>query len=298
MKTRISGIGALRAAGMVLLAAAAAGSSGCALVRRGATSAMAPMAGSLAASLERQPDLDLVHEGAPAFLLLMDGLADSATDNPDLLLAAANAHAAYAAAFYGRDQAARARTAYAKARDYGLRVLSKRAAFRKALDGSQEVFETAVRGCGRADVPALYVAALGWAGWIVNNTDSVEAIGQFSRPFAMMERVLALDPAYQGGGADLFFGMYYAVRPAGAGRDLAKSKAHFEAAFRHAGPAALLPRVAFAECYARYAMDRDLFEKTLKDALARTDDPPDLRLRNEAARRRAKALLEQAEDLF
>lgn len=279
--------------------AAAAGSSGCTVMRRGATSAMAPMARDLAASLEHQPDLDLVREGAPAFLLLMDGLAESGSDSPDILLAAANAHAAYAAAFFDRDHAARARFAFAKARDYGLRVLARHAAFRRALDRPQAEFEAALKGMGRADVPALYIAAMGWAGWIVNNSESMDAVSQFSRPVAMMTRVLALDPDYQGGGADLFFGIYYAVQPAGGGRNLGKSKEHFESAIRRAGPRALLPRVSLAEFYARYAMDRDLFEKTLKDVIAHTDDdPPELRLRNEAARRRATALLGRADDLF
>jgi len=135
----------------------------------------------------------------------------------------------------------------------------------------------------KRDVPALYVTASAWAEWIINSPNSMTAVSQFPKPAALMQRVLELDPAYRYGGADAFFGIYYAVQPRGAGQDLAKSKAHFERAFGYAGTDDLLPRVMFAEFYARYAFDRNLFESTLKDVVARHDDKPDFRLLNEVA---------------
>ena len=84
----------------------------------------------------------------------------------------------------------------------------------------------------------------------------------------------------------------------GAGRNLPKSKEHFERAFEYAGPGYLLPRVAFAEFYARYAFDRDLFEKTLREVIRQSEDKPEFRLMNEVARKRAHLLLEQADEFF
>jgi tetratricopeptide (TPR) repeat protein len=281
---------------LVMLVAMILG-SGCSLLRKGAGAMMTPMAGDLAKSLQHQQDYDLVEEGAPTYLLLLDGLVESSPDNPDLLLAASSAQTAYAAAFLDKSEAARARIMYGKARDYGLRILCRNKKFKKVQDQPVDVFKSALPSFRQKDVPALYATATAWTGWIINS-GSVEAIAQFPKAMALMERVMELDPSYQKGGPDMYFGVYYAVQPLGAGRDLEKSKAHFEKAMEYAGPDYLLPRVAFAEYYARYAFDQELFEKTLNGVLDQNVDTPDFRLMNEAARRRATALLERMDDLF
>ncbi|HBA84148.1 MAG TPA: hypothetical protein DCZ95_08650 [Verrucomicrobia bacterium] len=272
--------------------------SGCSLLRKGVGSMMTPMAGNLAKSLQRQEDFALVEEGAPAYLLLLDGLVESSPQNPDLLLAAASAQTAYAAAFLDKSQAGRARLMYAKARDYGLRVLCRNRRFQKVADRPLDEFKTALPSFKKRDVPALYATATAWTGWIVSSSGSIDAIAQFPKAMSLMQRVLELDPTWQKGGADMYFGIYYAVQPLGAGRNLEKSKAHFEKAMEYAGAEYLLPHVVFAEYYARYAFDQELFEKTLRGVLEQKTDAPDFRLMNEAARRRAQALLDRMDELF
>ena len=259
---------------------------------------MAPMASNLSTSLQRQSDLQLVEDGAPAFLLLLDGLAESSPGNPDILLAASRARIAYAAAFLDKTEAERARMMYAKARDYGLAVLVRNKRFKAVADQPVDVFKTALLSFGKKDVPALYTASTAWTGWIVNSPDSVDALSQWPKAMALMQRVLELEPSYQSGGPDMFFGVYCAVQPRGAGRDLEKSKAHFEKSMACAGPDYLLPKVAFAEFYARYAFDRDLFERTLQEVVSHKTDAPDSQLMNAAARKRAQSLLERVDDLF
>ena len=274
--------------------------SGCGMLRGAATSALAPMASQMSASLQEQTDPDLVRDGAPALILVLDGFAASAPDNPEILLAAASARVGYAAAFVDRSEAARARDLYARARDYGIAALSRNARFRAAVAGPVDAFEASLAGFGRADVPALYTTAMAWMGWIINSGGAMEAVAQINRPVAMMRRVMALDPTHERGGPHLFFGIYYAVQPRGGGGDLEASRRHFDQAATAAGEKALLPRVALAEFYARYALDQGLFESTLKSVLGTSDrdDPPGLQLMNAVARRRAKALLPMAEEWF
>ena len=66
------------------------------------------------------------------------------------------------------------------------------------------------------------------------------------------------------------------------------------------GPEDLENKVLFAEYYATFAQDRALFEKLLKDVLAVPEDfgPQELKLDNAEARRRAKRLLEKADEIF
>jgi tetratricopeptide (TPR) repeat protein len=268
------------------------------VVRQAASVATAPLAGNLAHSLQEQTDLELVHDGAAAFLLLFDGLIKSAPDSPDLLLAAANAQSAYATAFLDRDESERARAMYAKARDYGLTVLRRNRRFARVWNRPLDEFETAIPTFRKRDVPALFTTAAAWAGWIVSSPDSMAAVAELSKAKALMQRVLELDPGYQYGGAESFFGIYCAVQPKGGGRDLEKSRAHFERAMQYAGPDYLLHPVALAEFYARYAFDRELFERTLRGVAEHTADKPEFRLMNAVARQRARRLLERIDDLF
>ena len=280
------------------LAVCLAGGSGCSLLRRGAFSAISPVADNMAKSLQKQSDVQLVKDGTPAYLLLMDGLLESAPDNPKLLLAAADANTAYAAAFVDKADGERVRAFYAKARDYGLTVLCQNKKFKKAVKGPIEDFEAAVKTFKKKDVPALYSTATAWVNWIIANSGDVAALAQFPRQVALMRQVLALDPGWQNGGAHMFFGIYYAVQPSGAGRDLEKSKAHFQQAMELAGPDYLLPRVTYAEFYARYTFDRELYESTLKDVLASEADKPEFRLINGVSRIRAQSLLDRVDDYF
>ncbi|MCX7817842.1 MAG: TRAP transporter TatT component family protein [Kiritimatiellae bacterium] len=267
------------------------------MLRSAATAAVEPLANDLAASLQRQRDAELVRDGAPSLILLMDGLAES-SGRPAAALAAARARVAYATAFLGREDRERARLMYARARDQALGVLSASGALRDPVASPIPQFEAQVARLGRRHVPALYTAAIAWLGWILNSDGAPEALAQLARPVAMMRRVAELDPDHDRGGVHLFFGIYCAVQPAGAGRDLAASRRHFERAQTVAGDGALMPRVAMAEYYARYAMDRELFDRLLAEVEAHADDPPGLELPNALARRRARELRALADEWF
>jgi len=263
---------------------------GCAMVRRG------PQA--MVDSLMSQPDAVLVRDAAPAYLLLLDALVGSSPRNRKLLLASADANTAYAAAFLSSTEPGRARLMYVKARDYGLRVLCRSRKFREAREGSVVEFERAVLSLGKRYVPAMYTTASAWIGWIINSPDSITATADLPRALALMRRVMELEPGHRFGGAEMVFGIYCAVQPRGAGRDLDKSKRYFLEAMKHAGPDNLLPRVAYAEFYARYSLDQDLFESTLKEVLEHETVSPEFGLMNAVSKKRAVDLLERVDDLF
>ena len=82
-----------------MLAAAGAGGSGCMLLRKGAAQVVTPVAKELSDGFMRQTDVELVREGAPAFLLMLDALAEAHPDKPGVLIAAADAQMAYAIGF-------------------------------------------------------------------------------------------------------------------------------------------------------------------------------------------------------
>ena len=282
----------------VLLLAVFTCGSGCVLVRKGAAKIVSPMAMELSEGFMHQNDVDLVREGAPAFLLMLDALAEAHPDKPAVLIAAAEAQMAYAMGFVDQSQKERSKTMFLKAKTYGLRALSQNRRFARALGGSHDDFVQALSSFRKKDAEALLSTATAWVMWIIASSDSPAALGDMTKVLEMMKRVEALDPDIRQGGVDLFFGIYYTVLPLGGGRDLEKARGHFERSMEIAGPDYLLNRVTFAEFYARYAFDQELFERTLNHVVAADPDIPEFTLMNAVAKMRAQALLGQIDDLF
>ena len=284
--------------GAALLLAVCAGGSGCVLVRKGAAKVVSPMAMELSEGFMHQNDVDLVREGAPAFLLMLDALAEAHPDKPAVLIAAAEAQMAYAMGFVDQSQKDRSKTMFLKAKTYGLRALSRNRRFARALSGSHDDFVQALSSFRKKDAGALLSTATAWVMWIIASSDSPAALGDMPKVLEMMKRVQALDPGIRQGGVDLFFGIYYTVLPLGGGRDLDKARRHFERSMEIAGPDYLLNRVTYAEFYARYAFDQDLFARTLEHVVAADPNIPEFTLMNAVAKMRAQALLGQMDDLF
>jgi hypothetical protein len=59
-----------------------------------------PLLDPLTLSLQKQTDLQLLQDGVPSLLLLLDGLIASDPDNERLLMTAAKAYGAYATVLY------------------------------------------------------------------------------------------------------------------------------------------------------------------------------------------------------
>ncbi len=272
--------------------------SGCAVVRKGTARIISPMATQLSNGLMHEGDLDLVREGSPAFLLMLDALAEAHPDNPAVLIAAADAQMAYATGFLDQTQKERAKRMYLKAKTYGVRALSRNPRFARAVDGPVDEFVQSLRGFRKRDAAALFSAASAWVMWIIASSESPAALGEMPKVLALMDRAQALDPNIRQGGIAVFYGIYYTVLPLGGGRDLEKARADFERSMEIAGPDYLLNQVTFAEYYARYAYNPELFESTLKRVLATEPKTPEYTLMNAVAKARARILLDRKDDLF
>ncbi len=273
---------------------------GCGIARDVAVSASTDIIQDLVVSIRRQPDPELVRQGLPAVMLVIDGLLASSPEDPDLLLAATNAYVGYCQAFLVDEaDGARAVKLYARAREYGLRLLRQRFFFAAAFDKSIEEYLQALDRFTIEDVPHLHAAATAWLGWIIADPESMKALAELPRALALTDRVLALDESYGDGSSHLVFAILLAVQPRGAGQDLVRSKRHFERAIELAGPGNLLPQVLYAEYYGKATLDDGFFARMLTQVL--DVDPtlyPENRLLNEIARQRAAALLSLREDIF
>lgn len=246
-----------------------------------------------------ETDLPLAESALGANLKLLEALIKGDPDNRQLLLLASQGYSAYALAFVEDEDEERAKLFYLRGRDYGLRVLSQNKTFRAAMNGDAAAFQQALHSFSKADVPALFWAAFGWAGYINLARTDLEAFANLPKVDAMMEFVLQHDPAYYYGGAHLYFGSILGSVPAALGGKPERAKEHFEKALAANGGKFLMSYVYYAKTYAVQMQDKPLFESLLKRVEdAPLDILPEARLPNAVAKKKARLLSERINDLF
>lgn len=261
------------------------------------SSATGRLAGSVSSAILNQDDVATVRDGAPAYLLMIDGLIEGEPESESLLLAGARLYGAYAAAFV--DDPNRVRRLAAKARDYGRRALCVRQPeLCAAATAPFDIFVGRLTAAGRPDVPALYGFAAAWAGWVQANPDDWSAVADLPKIEAAMARVAELDEAHDGGGAHLYLGVLATLRPESLGGRPQEGRAHFERADALAGGRNLMAKVLFARHYARLVFDRELHDRLLGEVLAADPEEPRLTLSNVLAQEEARDLLAGADEYF
>ncbi|MBU6198389.1 MAG: hypothetical protein KGI64_02060 [Xanthomonadaceae bacterium] len=264
----------------------------CGSVMRKATNQFAE---NLTGAILDQDDPATVRDGVPAYLLLVDGLIRSDPRNPGTLLAGAKLYDAYASGFVGND--ARIQLMSARAFDYARRALCLREKdLCAALDRPFDAFSAALAKSD--DVATLYGFASAWAAKIQANTSDWDAIADIPKVQAVLERVAAIDPRYDDGGAWLYLGVLNSIRPASLGGKPELGKADFDKALTISGGKNQMVRVLYAQFYARLVFDKALHDRLLNEVLAADPHAPGLTLINILAQRKAKALLESGKDYF
>ncbi|MFQ5992814.1 MAG: TRAP transporter TatT component family protein, partial [Nitrospiraceae bacterium] len=260
------------------------------------TSATTRLANNLSSGILNQNDLKTVRDGAPAYMLLIDGLIRENSDNVELHIIGAKLYGAYAGAFVEGERARRLTT---RARDYALHALCRQ---------RTEMCGIATRPYGesvammelleRSDVPALYTLGTTWAGWIQTHSDDWNAIADLPKVKAIMQRVLELDEQFDRGGAHLYLGVLLTLQPPALGGKPAEAREHFERAIDLSDGRDLMTKVQFAKFYARLVFDRKLHDRLLQDVLSADSVEPDLTLRNTIAKEEARRLLATSEEYF
>ncbi len=278
----------------LLLAGAAVWTWGCASL---VGSVAGGMAEDLGGAILDNPDVTMVRDGAPAYLILIDGLLAQSPNNPQLLGQAAQLNSAYAAAFVVDRQ--RNRSLNAKA--LGLAERAVCAGIRNGCGVRTRPFEDYEAWLARLDgkdVPLLYRFGATWAGWIQTNSDDFAAIAELARVKALMNRVTELDEAHDYGGAHLYLGVFETLFPPAMGGRPEVGRQHFERALSLSEGRYLMTKVLYAEQYGRLVFDRDLHDRLLGEVLAADPMLPGLTLINVVAQERAAELLESADEYF
>jgi hypothetical protein len=280
--------------GSLALAAALAFSAGCSSIMSSATTSLAD---NLTGAILNQNDPETVRQGAPAYLLLIDGLIADSPDNTNLLLAGASLYSSYAGAFV--DDRERAAKLSEKGRDYGWRAMcsSHRSAC-GVWSAPYDEFENVVSGMGVKELQVLYGAGAAWATWIMSNTSDWSAVADKARVDYMMQRVVELDDTYDDGSAYLYLGVLATILPEAMGGKPEEGRQAFERAIALSDGRNLMAKVMLAEDYARLVFDADLHDRLCREVIDADPVVPGLTLANTLAQEQARELLADSNDYF
>ena len=268
--------------------------AGCASLVSSATSRMAD---DIALAIRNQDDPATVRDGAPAYLLMIDGLIAGDPNNGELLLAGAGLYGSYTGAFV--DDEARASVLAEKSLAYARRALCLQlAAVCEASRGRLDEFTVSLANTDASDIELLYSFATSWAGWIQANAEDWNAIADLAKVEALFEHCLVLDEQHDGGGAHAYLGVIKTLRPAALGGKPEIGREHFERAIEISSAQNLMYKVLMARHYARNVFDRELHDRLLNEVLHAETRYPGLTLVNTLARFEAGKLLAESDDFF
>ncbi len=246
-----------------------------------------------------EPDLQLAEDALPSHLELTRVLLQNDPDNRTLLSLAAEEFNGYAFLFLEQSQPERAKDFYLRGRNFALRALSQEPRFKNLAGLNEAEMARTLRTAGMKDVPDMFWAAFGWAGWINLSKDSPGALAQLPDAVAMMRRVLELSPDYHFAGPEIFFGVYYASRPAILGGSTTKAKDYFDRAIKITSGDYLMDYVLEARYLAVALQDKPLFVSLLERAQNSAPGKlPGAMLTDKAAKKEASELLRRVDDYF
>jgi len=255
------------------------------------------MAENISAAVLDQEDVLIVRDGGPAYLIAIDGMIQGDPENPTLLLAGARLYAAYASAFVSDPERAERLTLRAKL--YGERALCIQQ--HSLCDASKLQFDEFERNLARTksrDIEALYGLGSAWASWIQANSGDWNAIADIPKVQAIMQRVVQLQSDYESGGAHLYLGVLYTLRPASMGGQPELGRRHFESAIEFSHERNLTAKLLYARQYARLVFDRPLHDRLLTDVVNADPNAVGFTLSNVLAQEEAGELLADADEYF
>ncbi len=288
--------------------------SGCSL-KQIALRSVADVMSESGTTYARDDDPELVRDAVPFVLKLMEQIHDGVPKHKNLCTALARTATSYGVVYLQEDadqteevsvpkarpMRVRARRMLLRGREYGLAGLElAQPGLRAALQKNDRAVRDALLAkITKDDVGLLYWTGAAWASAISNARDDMKLVGELPQAEALMRRAFALEPDYDEGSLQEFFGIYLAGKNKGEGGGLDVALKHFSRARELSKNKKLGVLVNQAEVVSVQTQNRAEFETLLKQVLSfDVDSDLDHRLVNVLAQRRATWLLSRTDDLF
>lgn len=250
----------------------------------------------LSKSLYRQKDIKLIEDGAPAFLLLIEGLITTYPDNKDMLLAGIQTFSAYSQAFVKDNN--RYKIFQNKTKEWAIQLLRTYPLYKsyeKLTDKEKKdiAFKRFLNSLNKKDVKYVFWAANAWIMWIISNLDDMMALLELAEVKEIIGRIKNIDGSFYYGAPYLFYGVYYSAFPEDFGGDLKKAKDEFNKALSLSKEEFLTTKLFYALFYLKAIKDKNSFIKTLEEIISvDIDKYPDTRLLNLVVQNQARTILQ------
>ncbi len=249
------------------------------------------LANNLSQAMLNQTDPEIVRTGVPAYLLLLDSLIAQDPENQGLLYAGSRLYGAYAGGLVSDPQ--RQQRLTEKALDYARRGLCPETPdLCRTLDQPFDAFSLALADTDEDEIEGVYLYATSWAGWIQAHAEEWNAVAELPKAEAMLQWVVARDPAYGEGRAQLYLGVIDSQVPPALGGRPEVGRQHFEAAIAYSHGRDLMAKVEYARHYARLVFDQPLHDRLLNEVLQADPVAEGLTLSNIMAQQQAAKLLQ------
>jgi len=253
-------------------------------------------ADKISAGIVNLDDLDVFRQGAPAYLIMIEGFIESDPEDIDLLITAARLYGSYAAVVgddtpTGKDMVHKAYGHAFKAvcvRDK--RLCSENVEFTR--------FASLVSEMDRDDVPLMYAWATAWSALIERNRSDWSLVADLPKVKVLLERILVLDERFDSGQAHLYLAVIESQLPAALGGRPDDARRHFERAIELSAGRNLIAKVEYARHYARLVFDRKLHDRLLHEVVDAKPEEKGLTLSNVYAQQQARALLDTSNEYF
>lgn len=255
------------------------------------------MAGNLARAIKNQDDPETVRAGAPAYLIMIDGMIEGDPENINLLSQGANLYGAYTGIFV--KDPVRSHRMTRKAWEYAIRSMCLR--FSSHCDIHTRPFaeyENFLKSVTEDDVNLLYTYSTSWVAYIQSASKDWNNVADIPKVTATLKHVQKLDDLYDNGGVHLYLGVLSSLVPPSLGGKPDEAKSYFERAIEISKGKNLMAKVYFAEKYARITFNRALHDEILQNVLDSEARHPGMTLMNILAQDKAKALLNSADEYF
>ena len=247
----------------------------------------------------RSDDPDLVGDGLPTSLLLIEGMRETSPGNRELAELGGLLYFAYAFAFVEDVDVTRASSLYTRGLDHSWSAFHRPELEHAIREGTFDELAAAVAKLGKDDAPSLLWVCANWGMWIQLNLEQPRAAADLARLLPLAQRVADLDDTMFWGMPRILLGALHAGRPVTLGGNPDRSRAEFERAFAVSNRNMLLAQVFYAKFWCVQTFDQEAFTSALREVL---DAPPgalpDAELLNRIAQRKAQALLARAEEIF
>ena len=278
----------------LLVAFAVVQLSGCSMFVAKATDSFST---NLTSAILNQDDPELVRDGMPSYILLMDSLVEGNPDNPPTLSAAANLYASYGAVFV--DNEVRASRLTSRARDYALRAMCE--SYVDSCDWRQlnyDDFVATLDGLTAKHADTVYVYSFATLAYLRAHSSDWNSLAELPQAEALVKRYLEISGESANASAHTYLGVILTLRPPALGGKPEEARTHFEKAIALSGGRDLGAKIEFAKGYAKLLYDQELHDQLVDEVLDADPTADGLTLTNVLAQEEALQLRAEARDYF